>query len=119
MTVTLDADTRHTEAEDAGAGAPRARPWVCRPDIAPRAWREDDALCLGSNGREGCYGGWGRVYAACSVSRAWRAGAARARGPTGDARGGAPAGAGAGAPGRGTRPPTTPPPLPRAMPASG
>ena len=42
-------------ARDASAGA---QPWVCRPEIAPRTWREGDSLWCESNGSEGCYGGW-------------------------------------------------------------
>lgn len=50
----------------AGALEPRAAPWVCRPEIAPRVWREEGALGVESNGSEGCYGGWELVYEAAS-----------------------------------------------------
>jgi predicted amidohydrolase len=43
-----------------------ARPWICRPEIAPRVWREGDALACESNGSEGCYGGWELVFRAPS-----------------------------------------------------
>ena len=39
-----------------------ARPWVCRPEIAPHVRREGDGLCCESNGSEGCYGGWELVF---------------------------------------------------------
>jgi predicted amidohydrolase len=39
-----------------------ARPWVCRPEIAPYVGREENGLRCESNGSEGCYGGWELVF---------------------------------------------------------
>src|SRR5215207_1886787 len=49
-----------------------ARPWVCRPEIAPLIRRDGEALVCESNGSEGCYGGWELVFRAPS-SEAWPA----------------------------------------------
>jgi predicted amidohydrolase len=49
-----------------------ARPWVCRPEIAPLIRRDGEALVCESNGSDGCYGGWELVFRAPS-GEAWPA----------------------------------------------